>query len=419
MIEDQDLSKTPKLRRRLNLTLIMLYGLGTTVGGGIYVLVGTVAGRAGLYAPFSFIVAALMVAFTALSFGELSSRFPKSAGEAVYVKEGFGIPALAIVVGYLVIFNGVVSAAALSDGFVGYFQTFLAVPDWLAIVAVIALIGILACWGIGESVIIASLITVIEIGGLALIIWVGRDAFAALPAMADQMIPPLEAPIWAGIFAGSFLAFYAFIGFEDMVNVAEEVKNPERILPRAIILTLALTTVIYVLTIIVVVLSAPIDELAASAAPLTLVYESKTGQSGQLISLISILAVLNGALIQIIMASRVLYGMAAQGWSNAAFARINPVTRTPVAATLSVVGGAVILALLFEIDILAQSTSLIILIIAVLTNLALFRIKLKDPTVRSGLNLPRWVPLAGFGVSAVFGYFLAVDLGKNLISLFY
>ena len=118
----------PTLKRSLNLPLLTLYGLGTTIGGGIYVLIGSVAGRAGMYAPFSFILAALLATFTALCFAELSSRYPKSAGEAVYIREGLNIKSLSIAVGFLVIGNGVISSAAMANGFAGYFQTVIDLP---------------------------------------------------------------------------------------------------------------------------------------------------------------------------------------------------------------------------------------------------------------------------------------------------
>ena len=406
--------KTTQLKRSISLPMITLYGLGTTIGGGIYVLIGSVAGRAGIYAPLSFIVAALMVSFTALSFAELTSRFPKSAGEAVFIREGLNSKTLAIIAGYLVVFNGIVSSAALVDGFVGYFNTIITVPDGVAIIGVIVLIGLLACWGISESITIAALITIIEIGGLGVIIWVGRDAFNDWPALTNIMLPPFDLSIWSGIFAGSFLAFYAFIGFEDMVNVAEEVTAPQRTLPMAIVLTLGITTLLYVAVALVVISAAPIDELTANDAPLLMVYQIKTGNSGEIISLISIMAVLNGVLIQVIMGSRVLYGMAMQGWSLNLFSRVHSLTQTPVIATLAVVLLTSLFAFAFELEALAQSTSLIMLVISVLVNLSLFQIKRGQVSVPDGgLNLPIFVPLAGFCVSAVFGSFVAIDLFQN------
>ena len=227
----------PGLRRTLSLPMITLYGLGTTIGGGIYVLVGTVAGRAGLYAPLSFVLAAILATFLALTFAELSSRYPKSAGEAVYVSEGLGLQSLATLVGILVVIAGIVSAAALADGFSGYFRILFAVPPWLAVIGIAAVLGLLAAWGIGQAVALAAIITVVEIGGLALVVWAGADAITTLPSRAAELLPPFSAVAWGGILSGSFLAFYAFIGFEDMVNVAEEVKDVRRTLPLAIVLT--------------------------------------------------------------------------------------------------------------------------------------------------------------------------------------
>lgn len=398
------------LRRSLGLPLLTLYGLGTTIGAGIYVLIGRVAARAGLYAPVSFLLAALMVLLTALTFAELSSRYPKSAGEAVYVKEAFGAQTLAMLVGLLVVFNGIVSSAALANGFVGYFQTFVAIPEWAIILGVVALIVLLSCWGIGESVTAAAVVTIIEIGGLMLIVWAGGDGLVKLADSPSLVVPPFSTGAWAGILGGSFLAFYAFIGFEDMVNVAEEVKNVRRTLPIAIVLTLAITTLIYVLVALVAVTAVPLDELSASAAPLALIFESRTGMSGSVISLIGILAVLNGALIQIIMASRVLYGMSRQGWLPGALGNLNARTQTPVIATFVVGAVVTILALGFAIDILAQSTSLIMLTIAVLVNGSLWRIKLSRPVPPDAVGVPIWVPVLGLVISIVFAGLVLADL---------
>lgn len=413
-----DQTTTPKLKRTLGLPMITLYGLGTTIGGGIYVLIGHVAGRAGMQAPLSFVIAALMTTFTAFTFAELSSRFPESAGEAVYVEKGFGVKNLALFVGILVVFNGIVSSAALANGFVGYFQTFLPVPPWLAIIGVALALGLVAAWGIGESVALAAIVTLIEIGGLVLIIAVGGDALADLPARIGELSPGFDGVMWAGILSGSFLAFYAFIGFEDMVNVAEEIKNVRRVLPLAIVITLVVTTLVYFIVALVAVFAVPPAELGQSAAPLALIFERKTGASPTVISLISILAVLNGALIQIIMASRVLYGLSAKQWLPAYFGRINARTQTPIQATFWSVFLVVFLALAFDIETLAQSTTLIILIIATAVNGALIRIKWRDRTATKpgkieGMRVPIWVPMAGLAVSGFFGLLVLADLIRS------
>ena len=277
-------------------------------------------------------------------------------GEAVYVQQAFNYKQLAVFIGILVILNGCVSAAALANGFVGYLQTFIPIPDWAAIVLISIALGLLAAWGIGQSVMAAAIITLVEVGGLMVIIWVARDEFSTIPLRSHELMPGFDGVVWLGILSGSFLAFYAFIGFEDMVNVAEEIKDVENTLPRAIIITLVLTTLIYFLVTLVAVLSIPPAELGQQKAPLSYIYEIKSGADPAVISLISIFAILNGGLIQIIMASRVLYGMSRQSLAPKALrfmADINPRTQTPIKATASVIVLVCVLALSFAIESLA------------------------------------------------------------------
>ncbi|MDH5558803.1 MAG: amino acid permease, partial [Alphaproteobacteria bacterium] len=225
----------PALSRRLNLPLLVFYGLGTTIGAGIFVLVGRVAGRAGMAAPVSFLAASLLAAFTAFSFAELVARYPRSAGEAIYVREGFRSHRLALIVGLMVALSGMVSSAAIVNGSVGYLQEFLTMPRGAGIILILALLTALALWGIGESVTAAAIFTVLEIGGLLLVIWAAKGSLAELPARGAELIPPADAATWIGITAGAMLAFYAFLGFEDLVNVAEETRDVTRTMPAAIL----------------------------------------------------------------------------------------------------------------------------------------------------------------------------------------
>lgn len=386
----------PVLKRSLSLPMITLYGLGTTIGAGIYVLIGKVAGSAGLYAPIAFLVAALLAGLTVFSFAEFASRFPKSAGEAVFVHEAFAAKGLALVVGFAVMLSGLTSSAAIAHGFVGYLHEITATPDWLAILLLVCALGIVAAWGITESVTIAVIATVIEIGGLLVAIWSGYESFADLPARLPALLPPFEATAWGGILAGSILAFYAFIGFEDMVNVAEEVKDVRRSLPRAIIITLAITTVFYLALSLVAVLSLPLDELAASEAPLALLLERKASGLSGAISIVAIIAILNGALIQTVMAARVLYGLANQGWLPRSLATVHPRTRTPILATAIVAGLILIFALWLPIVSLAEITSFLMLFVFATVNLALWRIKRRGPPPPDAFVIPIWMPITGF-----------------------
>ncbi|MCG6886482.1 MAG: amino acid permease [Proteobacteria bacterium] len=394
--------EAPQLKRSLSLSLVTLYGIGTILGAGIYVLVGKVAGYAGMFTPIAFLVSALLAAFSALSYAELSARFPKSAGEAVYVHEGLQWRHLSIIVGVTIALSGTISTATLVHGFVGYFEIFFQFPPALVMIVLIVLLASVVIWGISQSVVAAALMTVVEIGGLVMIIWVARDGLVEVPASFPTLVPSLELTAWHGIMLGSIVAFYAFLGFEDIVNVAEEVRNPSRNLPLAIILALVVTTVFYMLVAVVSIMGVPPRELAQTDAPLAMLYTRLTGNSPVVISLISLVAVLNGALIQMIMASRVLYGMSRQGWLPPWLGRVNRHTRTPLLATLVVTGSVTLFSLWLPLLSLAQLTSFITLIIFALINLSLWQIKRRVPVPADIRTIPVWVPVSGFVSSSAF-----------------
>lgn len=388
----------PQLARVLSLPLMVLYGLGVTIGAGIYVLIGATAGRAGMHAPLSFVIAAVAMAFSAASFAEWSTRLPVSAGSAAYVRAGLGMRRLALATGLLVVLSGLVSSAAITIGGTGYLREFIAVPEPLLVVAVLVVLGGTAAWGILESVTFAAIFTVVEILGLLGIIvagiWLDPAMFARLP----EILPPMgDAAAWSAVGAAGLLAFFAFIGFEDLVNLAEEAKDPRRDMPRAILVTLVLSTLIYVLVVFVAIHAVPVAELAGSRAPLSLVFERLTGASPALITLIAIVATLNGVIVQIIMASRVLYGLSRQGDLPPALAVIHPRTRTPLRATGLVVVLVLVLALLLPLEQLAQWTSQVVLTVFSLVNLALIRHKLSGAATPPGaLTVPIVVPVMGF-----------------------
>ena len=392
----------PGLKRSLSLSLTTFYGLGNILGAGIYVLIGQVVAHAGGFAPLSFLLASLLACLTAFSYAELAARYPFSAGEAVYVQEGIGLAALSALVGLLIVLAGVVSAATILRGFAGYLQVFLPVPASPAILLMVVLLGGLAAWGIAESVRVAALVTVVEIAGLLLVLSVAAPVILERGLSLPDFTPLQTGGAWYGIFLGGFLAFYAFIGFEDMVNVAEEVQQPERNLPRAILLSLAVATLLYFLVALAVVTVVPGDRLAASDAPLAWFYQYLTGREPVLITLISMFAVVNGALIQVIMSSRVCYGMAGRHWLPAVFGRVNATTRTPLFATLVVSVLVLVMALWLPIGTLAKSTSYFLLLVFALVNLSLWRLKRTAPHPPGLIRVPLWVPVAGCLASTVF-----------------
>jgi amino acid transporter len=385
-----------ELRRSIGLPLLLFYGLGNIIGAGIYVLIGKVSGEAAMYAPVAFLVASVVAGFSAFSYSEMSARYPLSAGEAVYIEEGFHLKNLSRLTGLLIAMAGMVSAATISRGFYGYFYAFFQAPEILVITAVILFLGLLTIWGISQSVGAAAFLTVIEISGLLLIIWAGKEVLSTAPAHVEELLPPLQSSVWTGIIFGGFLAFFAFIGFEDMVNIAEEVKNPQRTLPAAILLALFFATLVYASVSLIAVLALDPATLSESKAPLADLLSATSDIDPRVISSIGMFAIVNGALIQIIMASRIFYGMAKKGWIWSGLAKVSKKTRTPVVATWLVIVIVLNLALWFPLEALAKGTSYLILIVFALVNASLISIKWSKPPAVGIINVPIWVPVAGF-----------------------
>ena len=388
--------KYPSLRRALTLPLLTLYGLGVTIGAGIYVLVGATAAEAGTYAPISFLVAAVVAAFTALSYAELVTRFPVSAGEAAYVEAGFGAGWLTVAVGLLVALSGIVSASAIAIGAASYLTGIIDVPAPALMIGLVLAMGLVAAWGIAQSVIVAAAVTIIEIGGLFMVIVWGFGSASETAVVLQDLIPPLGGGHWFGIGAASLLAFFAFVGFEDMANVAEEVKDPTRTFPKAIILTVIIAALLYMATTTAVILVVPMADLTGSAAPLALVFANAPQVVRDAFAAIAVVATINGILIQIIMASRVFFGLANKGYLPRWLAQVSERTQTPIAATALVVLIIVILTQAFPIEALAEKTSQIVLFVFVLVNLALLRVKRQDfVQSQPHFTVPWTVPILG------------------------
>lgn len=393
--------KQPSLSRSLGLALALLYGLGVTIGAGIYVLIAPAVARAGMHAPISFVLAALVMAPSAASFAELGSRLPRAAGEATYVRAGLRSDVLALVVGLMVVAAAIISAATVSRGSAGYIQVFLPMHLDVIVVGVALLMAAITAWGILQSVAIAGLMTVIEIVGLLMIAIVGAanvpDIAARLPEAWEGLS---DTTAWTGIMGTVLLAFFAFTGFEGLANIAEEVKDPARTLPRAIFLTLALVTLLYVIVVWMALLAVPLEELGATAAPLSLVFERATGGSPEVITAISIVATMNGVVVFMVMGSRVLYGMSVQKLLPEVLGRINATTRTPLHATGLVAAATLLLAVCFPIEQLAESTARLTLIIFAFVNAALIKMKIDRVSAPPEAFIVRpWVPVAGLATS--------------------
>lgn len=392
----------PTLRRVVTLPFLIFYGVGTMVGCGFYALMGKVVGIAGMAAPIAFGFCGLLALLTALSFAELSSRFPVSMGSARYMYEGFASIRLSTVTGWLVILSGVVSAAALAVASVGFLGDMWTIDPVLAIIIIVAAMVAVAAWGIGPSIAVVSLITTIEVAALLYVFGANLDGLSHLPERWPELLA-LDSPFefgWIGVLAGAFLAFYAMIGFEDMVTLAEEVKSVRHTLPIAIVVSILLTTLLYIMVSLVAVLSLDLDTLAFSATPMAELVREQGHIASIALWSVSLMTGINGALVQLVMAARVAYGMAQRNQAPGWLGSISPHTRTPVHATLGIGAVTLALALLFPLTTLAKITSAILLLVFAGVNLALWRIKRANPDVAgAGPRYPRWVPMTGFAVS--------------------
>ena len=375
--------------------LLLFYGLGNILGAGIYVLVGKVAGISGYFTVFAFTLACIIALFTALSYMELASRYPVSAGEAVYVQEGIGLKSLSITFGLLIAMVGLLSSATMTHGFAGYLSQLIDINAQVTTVILIAVLVGISIMGIKASVMVASVLTLIEIFGLLMIIYYGFDGVIHPKISYVEFIPKFTFADTSVIFFGAFLAFYAFIGFEDMVNIAEEVKEPSRTFPIAIILALVISTSLYILIVMVALQALSLDELQSSNAPFADIYKKLTGSDPIVISIIGMFAVINGALIQIIMASRIMYGMAMKGWLPSVLSEVSQMTKTPIKATLLAGVISITLALFFDIVSLASFTSMLTLIVFTMINVSLIRIKRNNPSPQGVIKIPLWVPWFG------------------------
>ena len=390
---------TTLLARKINLPLLTFYGLGTILGAGIYVLIGEVTLRAGIYSPFAFFVSAGIAAITAYSFARLSSMHPKSAGEAAYVLAAFNSKTFSALVGLAVVIIGTVSASTMVKGFAGYFLSMIEISEIALMIIIIALITAFSIWGIGQSLAIAALITIVEVCGLLFVIYAVVDI---------NNIPVIDLPTSESIIShtpiilfAAFICFYAYIGFEDIVNIAEETINPTKVVPLAILLSLIFSTLIYVSLSIACAVFVPASIFESSDAPLAAIVEFK-GYNPTVMALISVIAIINGALVQQIMAARVLYGMAKQKMFFSVFKTVNEKTQTPVVATLTIAAFILLLATSLDLVTLAEITSAITLLVFVTVQLSLLKISFHSDAAR---KLDFILPVIGITLNFLLVYF--------------
>jgi APA family basic amino acid/polyamine antiporter len=382
------------LNRSVGLFGAVTYGVGIILGAGIYVLIGPATGLAGNSVWLSFIIGALISSFTGLSYAELSTMFPKAAAEYIYVKRAFKNELLAFLTGWLIVFSGIVSMSAVALGFASYFKAIFTFPIILTALILVVLLSLLNFVGIEKSSTVNIIFTAIEIGGLLLVVILGIGQIGA--------VNYLQAPSISGIFAAAALMFFAYLGFEDIVNIAEETTNPQKNLPRALILSIILTTVFYVLVALAVVNLADWQILQVSDAPLSYAVSTVLGPNGfSIMSYIALFATANTVLITSIVGSRMIYGMAKDAALPVFLSKIHEKTRTPWIAILTMMIFSMFFIFLGDIELVANITSLGVFITFALVNLSLIWLRYKKPKAKRPFRVP--LNIGKFPVIAFFG----------------
>lgn len=393
------------LKRELGLFEVTLSGIGIILGAGIYALIGKAAGMAGNAVWISFGLAALIAVFTGLSYAELSSIFPRASAEHEYTRRSFG-NAIAFVVGWMIIFSGIIGAATVALGFGGYFDALTGLPVIPSAILLLLALSLVLFWGIKISAWLAIVFTFIEALGLLMVIYIG------LPRLGS--VDYFEMPHGIdGVFGAAALIFFAYMGFEEMVKLSEETRDPERNIPLALILALAITIVLYMLVAVSVVSVVPWEVLAASDAPFAEVAAEALGPEALVvISVIALFATANTVLLMLLASSRIAYGMAESSSMPALLASIHPARRTPWAAIIVVVLLSIAFVFSGDIAFVASANDFILFVTFIVINGSLIYLRYKDPDRPKPFRVP--LAIGRLPVLPVFGILTCIFLTFHL-----
>ncbi|MEF8879809.1 MAG: amino acid permease [Candidatus Thermoplasmatota archaeon] len=369
-----------KLERSLGLLEVTLMSIGIILGAGIYVVIGEAAGLSGNGIWLSFIIASIVALLTGLSYAELSSRYPDAGAEYTYVEKAFG-KKLAWLTGWFIIAGAVIGGATVSIGFGNYFNALFQTPVMLTSFAVLVVSAIILIAGVKETASVTIIITLVEAAGLITIIFIGIPELGSVDYL--ELAKGMKGVMEAGV-----LIFFSYIGFETITRLAEETKNPKRNIPKAIILSIVVTTVIYLLVGIAAVSAVPYSELAESNAPLSYIAgEVLGGEIFIVLSLIALFSTFNTVLVMLLGASRIVYSMAEEKALPGIFEKVSEITRTPWTACIGVVAGSMIFLLLGKLSTVANLTNLTVFAVFILVNISVIRLRYKKP-VKKGFKTP-------------------------------
>ncbi len=394
----------PDLRRAISRNMLLALVVGDVLGAGIYALVGAVGDRVGGAIWSAFMLALVLALFTACAYAELVTKYPLAAGAALYVNRAWRRPFFTFLVAFAVMSSGLTSASTLARAFGGdYLAEFVDAPTKLVAVGFILAVAAINFRGISESVRLNVVLTTIELTGLLLVVLAGVAAIVHGGADIDAGrvfdFKEGESVIFA-VVGGAGLAFFALIGFEDSVNMAEEAREPARDYPRALFGGLLVAGGIYLLVTVVASIVVPTDRLAASDGPLLEVVKSDPlNLPTKLFSAIALCALANGALINMMMASRIVYGMARERILPARLGTVHGQRRTPFVAIAVTTAIAVVLIVSGDLKGLADTTVLLLLLVFSAVNVAVLLLR-RDPVGHAHFRAPTAVPVIGAVVSA-------------------
>lgn len=413
--ENTNPSLKPRLRKEAGLLQVVAYGIGNIVGAGIYVLVGDAAGIAGNAIWLAFALGAVAALFTGLSYAELSSMYPKAASEYVYLGKAYGNRALAFITEWIMLITEIIASAAVSLGFAGYLSNLTGLA--LAPVAAILLVTLtlVALLGVKASLGLNTILSLVAIGGLILVFLAG---FGRLGTISYTYSPTGA----IGILSASSLVFFAYIGFDNMANLSEETKRPEKTIPRAILIAVALSTLLYIAVGLAAVSLVPWEQLSVSEAPLALAVSVTLGPTAyDVLAVIALMTTLNTVLVLLIVSSRIIYGMANEGSLPAFLGKVSGKSQAPFVASLLVLILALAFLPLGNISAVAKVTSFGSLLTFALVNLALLHLRRVAPHLSRAFRTPfriGWVSIsASLGIVSCLLLLTQFDLTSVALGL--
>ncbi len=404
------MSEKAALKRELGIVEVTLSGVGIILGAGIYALIGKGAALAGNSVWLSFALASLIAVFTGLSYAELSSMFPKASAEYEYTSNAFG-KRLAFIIGWLIILSAVIGASTVALGFGGYFKALSDAPVITSALLLIIALSFLLFWGIKESAWFAVISTLIESAGLILIIFIG------LPYLGK--VDYFEMPQGlTGFFQASALVFFAYTGFESIVKLSEETKNPEKTIPKGLILAIMISIVLYISVAISAVSVIGWEKLAASDAPFAdLAFRAFGSNAFILLAVIALFATANTVLMMLLGASRIIYGMADSFTLPAILANVHITRRTPWIAIFAAMLPSMLFVFAGDIAFVANVDNFTLFVTFFVINAALIVLRYRKPEMKRSFKVPlaigKFPVLPLFGI--VFCVFMLFQLELNVL----